>query len=166
MPFSTDVRLPRRVDVSFPDLCCGCLRERPGDRYAVKARRFSWWELVFAWLWLTRRPVHCEVPMCTDCLSRASRLRWLRRFVLLLCLAAGVALLIWVVPSRGTARGTRRLIGLGMAALCVLPWGIWHMVRPPLFDVTVGKDHVDYEFANARYADAFRRANERPAGLP
>lgn len=165
MPLSTDVRLPRDHQALFPDACCVCLRERPGDRYAVTGRRWTLAELMFPWLWLARRPVRCEVPVCTPCLRTISRRRWRQRGLYVLCGAGAIGLLMLFAPRDGP-RSSRRLLQIAIGFGAFLPAIVWGMVRPPAFDLTVGAGHVDYEFASAAYAELFRAANGRVRSGP
>jgi hypothetical protein len=45
--------------------------------------------------------------------------------------------------------------------LAVAPLWLWMAFHPLAVDLTVAKDHVEYEFAQARYARAFLAANPR-----
>ena len=42
----------------------------------------------------------------------------------------------------------------------MFPYFVWSVLRPPLFDMTVKKDVVDYEFADRGYAALFWQANQ------
>ena len=41
-----------------------------------------------------------------------------------------------------------------------LPYIVWSVFRPPLFDLTVRAELVEYEFASEEYARRFVEANE------
>jgi fatty acid desaturase len=159
MPMSTDVRLPRDKVPVFPDACCACGAAKPGDTVEWKGRRVRLAELLFPWLWFFGKRAVVKVPVCAACRPRvlATR-RWL---AVLLVVAIGLAM-AFVFPlakSFGFGRKTTKVIVLAMVVVVLLPYFLWSVLHPPAFDITVGKDHVDYEFASREYALRFRDAN-------
>jgi len=159
MPLAVEIRLPRTHSPVFPAVCCACLAERPGDELRVVGRFSSWWELLFPWLWFVRKPVRLRAPACPDC--RAAAL-WQRRgrFLVLVAMVA-IALFVvdpWVRDAELT-RQWKKLARLGAVAVLLVPVIGWWTVRPPVFDVTVAKDHVAYEFRHAEYARRFQAMN-------
>jgi hypothetical protein len=170
VPLATDVRLPRDHVPVFPAVCCGCLAAGPRELLRIGARRLSWWEWVFPWLWLTQRRAHAEVPACGPCLQRWRRRWWVVRAAAALLLAVGLACALWLRPGDGLSRGWRRLVGGCFVALFALPVFLWALFRPPIAALTVEPDHVDYEYASAAHAERFRQLNRleplrsRPGG--
>jgi hypothetical protein len=76
-----------------------------------------------------------------------------------------IAVLAFVLPGPGSLRGWMRLAAMAMVLAFLVPAGAWAAFHPPWVGLTVGRDQVDYEFANARYAELFRAANaRRPLG--
>ena len=63
------------------------------------------------------------------------------------------------VRDADLSRQWMKLARLGAAAVVLIPVIVWWTLRPPVFDVTVAKDHVDYEFRNAEYARRFQVMN-------
>ena len=159
MPLSTDVSLPRDAEAVFPPRCVGCLSDRP-ELVTFHGSRFTWGRVFFFWLWLLRKRVRCEVPICSDCRPAVRR----RKFVELLLLvgvASGVVVTIYPwLQTLDLGRQGSKLIALAAVLVGWLPYIVWSIFRPPLFDLTVGEDLVDYEFANADYAERFVEANE------
>ena len=159
MPLSTDVTMPKDVDAVFPPLCVGCLSDRPG-LVAFHGSRFTWGRVFFAWLWLLRKRVRCEVPICDGCRPAVSRRKWVE-LLLLVGVASGVGVMIFPwVQSLDLGRQWSRLIVLAAVLLGWLPYIVWSVFRPPLFDLTVRAELVEYEFASEEYARRFVEANE------
>jgi len=159
MPFSTDVRLPRAAVPVFPEACCACGLERPGDRVAYKARRIRWAELFMPWLWFFGQRVTVDVPVCAACRPRVVSGRFWRTAatwaVLIVCLWF---LYPWV-KSFGLPRTATKVVAMVVVLLGMAPVLVLVALRPPPFDLTVGDGHVDYEFASADYARRFADAN-------
>ncbi len=159
MPLAAEVRLPRDHVPVFPDRCCACGRPRPGDVLPVARRRAAPWELLLPWVWFLRRPFRCAAPFCPPCRSDALRQRRIRLLALVaVVVAAAVVLGPWI-KSFGWNRQWTRLLQLGSLAAIVLPIGMWWAIRPPVFDITVTRDGIDYEFRDADYARDFAAAN-------
>ncbi|MEC7724394.1 MAG: hypothetical protein VYD05_02690 [Planctomycetota bacterium] len=159
MPLSTDVTMSRDVEAVFPPLCVGCLSDRPG-LVAYHGSRFTWGRVFFAWLWLLRKRVRCEVPICDGCRHAVHRRKWVE-LLLLVGVASGVVAMIFPwVQSLDLGRQWSRLIVLAAVLLGWLPYIVWSVFRPPLFDLTVRAELVEYEFASEEYARRFVEANE------
>lgn len=166
MPLASTVRLPRDVEPVVPDHCCACLRERPGDEYELRHKRSSLWHYFFPWLLLGERTVRRRVRMCSECRLATIRMRrWRGAGILLVAALAVVAVAGWM-PLGASNRQWRKILVLVVAAVALAPLVAWQVLRPPPFDLTVGKDSIEYEFANARYAELFRAANAPPALPP
>lgn len=159
MPFSTDVRLPRAAVPVFPDACCACGRDKPGDHVLYKARRFLWAELLMPWLWFVSKRVTVDVPVCSGCRPRVVSGRFWGTVLLWGVVLAGIALTYPWVKSFGLGRSATKIVCALAVLVVTLPFWIMLALRPPPFDLTVGDDHVDYEFASATYARRFAEAN-------
>jgi fatty acid desaturase len=168
MPLALDVTLPRDVAPVFPDACCACGRDQPGDSVTIKGRRINWAELFLPWLWFFGKRVRVTVPVCAACRPRllASR-RW-NNLILVVNLVAACAVAMPLAKSFGFARGTTRMLSLAFVFVGALPWLLWTLFHPVLFDITVHKETIDYEFAHRGYAIEFFAANDRAtsADLP
>ena len=68
-------------------------------------------------------------------------------------LVAAIAL-PWL-DTLGLTRDMKRLVGGIAVMLGSTPVLVWWAMRPPVFDLTVGKATVDYEFASRGYAARF-----------
>lgn len=159
MAFSTDVRMPRAAVPVFPDACCACGREKPGDLVAYKGRRVAWAELFLPWLWFFGKRVTVEVPVCAGCRPRVVSGRFWRTILLLAVVVFAVWLAYPWVKSFGLGRSATKIVGALAVLGITLPFWILLGVKPPPFDLTVGDDHVDYEFSSATYARRFAEAN-------
>ena len=159
MPLATEVRLPRAQLPVFPDQCCACQKPRPGDVLVVSRRLWSWWELLFAWLWFARKPFRCEAPACPPCRLAALRERRWQAFAVVVVVSLAVFVVAPWVQAHGVTRGWRKLVTLGTVLVVSAPIVVWMTCRPLVFDITVGKRHVTYEFRDRRYADLFRSVN-------
>jgi hypothetical protein len=165
MPRASIIRLPLDQRIAWPDCCCACLTPQPGDRYELLVRRWSVLDFVLPWFALRRQGVRPAVPMCSRC--RPSILRWKRgRGALILGVAAAafVAVLVWVpFDTFGLGQRWRPFLGMAVALVAVSPLLVWQYLRPPVFDVSVGRDQITFAFANARYAELFRSTNQLAA---
>lgn len=159
MPLSTDVRLPRPAVPVFPDACCVCCREKPGDVVAYKGRRFRWAELLLPWLWFFGKRVRLDVPVCSGCRPQVLSGRFWRTVVLLVALGVGIWFTFPWVKSFGFGRSATKWLSIGLLFVEMVPVLLWWVLRPPPFDLTVEAEHVDYEFASADYAERFADAN-------
>lgn len=160
MAFSIDVKLPRDVVPVFPDACCGCGRAQPGDSVTVKGRRIRWAELFLPWLWFVSKRVHVTVPTCAGCRPRVLASRRWNTLIMIVNLAIAVPFALPLAKSCGFGRGTTKILGLAFAFVGLAPYVVWSILRPPVFDITVFKDRIDYEFGYRPYAVDFYNANE------
>jgi hypothetical protein len=156
---SIDVRLPRGTTPVFPDACCACGRERPGDTLVFRGRRIHLAELFMPWLWFFGKREQVAVPVCGGCRPLMSGGRRWRLVVLIVALAVAIPLVDHGVKLLVLGRGTKRLVTLLGEFVALTPLLLWWVFHPPVFDITVGKDHVDYEFASRGYAERFLAAN-------
>ncbi len=159
MPLSTDVCLPRDATPVFPDFCCACDAPRPGSSFDVKGRRVHWTELWMPWLWFFGQRVTVTVPVCAGCRPQAVAGRRWRTVVMLVWLCIVAAIALPYLDTLGLTRGMKRFVS-GLALLVgAAPVIVWWVVRPPVFDLTVGKATIDYEFASRGYAVRFLARN-------
>ena len=99
------------------------------------------------------------VPVCAGCRPQAVAGRRWRAVVMLAWLAVVAAFVLPWVKAFGFSRGVTRFLG-GIALLVgAAPVLVWWVVRPPAFDLTVGKNSIDYEFASVDYGRRFRARN-------
>jgi hypothetical protein len=154
MPTSHDVRLARDVVARFPDRCVRCGAPEPGHtwRHAGRSLGLSW---LFP-LALGRR-VAVDVPACHACEERLAAQRFRRRVVDTALVVAGVAVAFALVDDDATP--WRKALGFALALAFVLPALVHHALRPAPYDLTVGSDHVDHEFADPQYARDFAELN-------
>jgi len=159
MGLSTDISMPRDVEPVFPPMCARCLSDRPG-LVTFYGSRFSWGQVWFVWLWLLRKRVRCEVPICDDCRPAVKRRRGLELLLLVGVTASVVVTIHPWLDQLDLGRQWNKLIVLASVVVGLLPYLIWSVFRPPVFDLTVKEDLVEYEFANEAYAQRFFDANE------
>ena len=159
MPMSTDIHLPRELEPSFPACCCRCLAPDADHTARFSAMRFSWWQVVFVWCWWSRKRIRHEVPCCGACRAAIRRRKWLEVIVFTSLVAASLVIMMPWLKSIGANRQWQKLGVFGGALVCWIPFLAWCVLRPPAFDMTVGDDHVTYEFANADYARMFAARN-------
>jgi len=156
---STDVILRQRQEPVFPAVCCRCLSDDPDETLKFSARRFSWWQVFFIWIWWLRKPVRLEVPCCSGCRPIMRRRRWLELVVYIGLAALSFAVVMPWLKSIGASRQWQKIgVFLGVMVLGV-PFFFWAVTHPPAFDMTVREDEVEYEFANTDYARLFADAN-------
>lgn len=163
MALATDVRLERGATPAFPDVCCRCLRPQPEDVLVVRGRRSSWLALLVPWAGLAGRVERHEIPVCAECRAAAGRQRWRHRGIVIANLAVAIVVLVPLVERLGLERTWRKPIFVGGALLALAPAVLWIVFHPPVVDLTVAGDHVQFEFANADYARRFAAANGLPA---
>ncbi len=159
MPFSVDVALPKVIEPSFPPVCVGCREEAPRTM-RFRGSRFSWAELLFVWLWLFRKREQRDVPVCEACRPVVRRRRWLEAGLLVAATWLAMHFLYPWLKEQDLGRQWNKLILLAVVFAAMFPYFVWSVLRPPLFDMKVKKDVVDYEFADRGYAALFWHANQ------
>jgi hypothetical protein len=159
MPFSTGVRLPKAQVPLFPPLCVGCRFENPPAVVTLWSVASTWWAFfvpLLALFWSQVAKV--RAPFCRSC---AWRLR-LRRLASAAIFIAVIAIAIYF--TKGLFPKAHRLIQKvvsGAACLVgLLPFLIWHIVRPPAITVDPQGDDVVYEFRDWVYAHEFAELNQ------
>jgi hypothetical protein len=155
MPLSTDIRLPKDREPVFPEHCCRCFADEPEHTLRFSASRFSWSQLFFFWVWLFRKSVKHDVPVCDGCRGKVRRRKWLEWLLYIVVVGAAVVLMQPWLKSMELSRQWQKIALIGGVFVCALPVILWSVLRPPAFDMTVGEDHIEYEFANLRYAMLF-----------
>lgn len=156
---STDIRLPKEQEPVFPPQCCRCLAEEPEHMVRFSASRFSWAQLFFFWVWLFRKRVRHHVPICAKCRTPVRWRKFVEVVVLITVVWLAVAIVVPWIKSFGLNRQWQKLATYGGAFVFAIPYILWWVFRPPAFDMTVGDDYVEYEFANGRYARRFAESN-------
>lgn len=155
MALSTDVTLPRDVEPEFPDSCVGCGLDAPGRTWSFAQRTSSW--LGLFGLWIGRRHV-VQVPCCADC---EATLRTLHRKRFVWTVVVTIVALIAIMPAlQYLDRPFRKPAAVVLVLVALSPTILMELFRPPAFDLFVRRDTVDYEFADAGYAQAFHALNE------
>lgn len=156
MASATIVRLPRAAVPVFPDACCACGRDKPGDYVAYKARHDRW-ELFMPRLLFKR--IAIAVPVCGGCRLRVVSGRLLRSLLLVTTLCLAFWFLYPWVESFGLGRSTTRVATVLVVLATLAP--VLRLVTwwPPPFDLAEESDYVDYEFASPAYARRFAEAN-------
>lgn len=154
MGMSTDIRLPRASNASFPPECIACRAPTFEEHLRFSGRTWSWAGLVLPTL--GNRFV-VEVPCCEDCARRLRRQRRLRAATFL---TATVVLMFVVLPFYADlAPSIRRTVGIATLLLLLAPYFVFEVYFPPPFDLSVQRDVVDYEFADVDYAETFCALN-------
>jgi hypothetical protein len=151
---SYNVTLRRTDAPKFPDTCVICGTDRPGTVWKLKEAVSSWWNWVTPFSFDSHT---VEVPACAAC----RRKQKIRRYALYsFLIIAGIGASILIVRWLAIGRGVRRLVVLGIVLAVAFLFGLIRVFFPaPPFDLTVHKRTVDYEFANAAYAEAFAALN-------
>jgi hypothetical protein len=158
VPLSIDVTLPKDAAPEFPSVCVGCCAQT--SRFMrFRGSRFAWAELLFVWSWLFRKREKRDVPVCSSCRPVVRRRRWLEAGLLVAATWPAVSLLYPWLKEHDLGRQWNKLILLAVVFAAMFPYYVWSVLRPPLFDMTVRKDMVEYEFATRRYAEQFLLAN-------
>ena len=78
---------------------------------------------------------------------------------MIMIIAAGVMFFIWPRLDEIVNLELRKWVAMGLILLCSTPYFLWEVIFPAPIDVTAYKDSVDYEFADARYAEDFADLN-------
>ncbi len=154
MPTSTDINLPKSEKPKFPDKCVSCGMEKPGSTYRAFTHAIGWWTWVF---WSFGPRFTAEVPACDTCKSQMRRQWWLRFFMNLIFIIAGVliagSLLQWYKGP------FKKWLMMGIAIIFMAPLFLWETFFPKAFDMTATSDSVDYEFRDVEYAAEFLLLN-------
>ena len=155
MALSTDVRLHRDRGPVFPDRCVACGRGQPDASFRIRRRPTRWLSVLTALPGGRRTEVHA--PACAPCVARMTSRRVVSLVVTILLVTLGVFL---ALGALGSYDGPfKKPLGIGGALLALVPWILVEVLWPPVFDITVFRDTVDYEFADADYADEFEAMN-------
>ena len=143
--------MPLDVRPVFPHRCIRCGAE-PTTTYRATTRAIGWWSALFA-----SGPRHeVDVPACKPC---AGKLRWHAHVRLAITIAL-IGLGVWIgFQIFDDASGWRRWAVGGIALATAVPYILWCVVKPPVFDMTAYSESVDYEFADEAYADEFLALN-------
>jgi hypothetical protein len=156
--FSTGVRLSKEQTPAFPPRCVGCDAPEPGFGVTVWTWSVSWWALLTALAFFWAKTAKVRAPFCRPC---AWRLR-LRRLAAAAFFAAAVVLAVYVYSRTFVTlpRLLRKLIAGGVVFVALIPFGLWHVLRPPSLNLIVEGDQVIYEFGRRTYAFDFAVQND------
>ncbi|MEC7564505.1 MAG: hypothetical protein VX738_02380 [Planctomycetota bacterium] len=162
-----DVVMPLDVEVEFPNICIGCGADSPTAKIKGSANAGGYINLVTPFL--SRKKV-VYAPACAAC--RKSH-RWsaeLLEVVLLLSVVGMVALLYFLVNSVDALQplvdSVPKFIGkrAGMIIALIVIGPIWFIlnkrIKPPLFEMDIITDGVEYKFRDAKYASKFKELNQ------
>ena len=153
MPLSIDVTLPASQRPVFPRRCLRCGGPKPEPmRFATTS--IGWW---VALLIPFGRKIRVRVPVCRSCWPSVLRQRWFRRLGFWLFAVFGIFAALYL--RGGAASFFESYVAVGIVGGCMIPWFIWTVVSPPVFDMTARAKTIEYEFRNADYAEAFAQAN-------
>lgn len=139
----------------FPPACVACGADEPTETLRYARRTQSWLNLLWFYFGARHR---VDVPCCSPCRTRLKRQRFMRGlwfFVALLLAVSIVVPLYSDLPS-----GTRRLVGIATVIAVLSPIFVYEVVFPRPFDISVHRDSVNHEFADAEYAAWFLALNE------
>jgi hypothetical protein len=147
MATSIDVILPKDYNPKFPNKCVVCQGLPTSTVNLMLSAPFYH---LFKWK-------RTAVPICSACKFQFLWQRWSRRII---ALAIGIVLILYLAPYfEGWPRLTRKLAIVGLGTLGLLPYALFEMYRPRIFDITANWDNIDYEFASETYAAEFRELN-------
>src|SRR5262245_12730021 len=155
MRLSTDIRLPKNVTPIFPRRCIYSDRENPDSEAFVMASSIGG---MLVWVpppffFSGRR---YRVPFFKEYRARFFA-RTLGRKAITFAL---VLLALWFAADLLSRTHLRVLNLIGIILGTWAAWAGLEVVLPQRFDVTVGSDWIDYEFASAEYAAEFLQLNE------
>ncbi len=157
---STSVTLDVTRNARFPDRCILCGHQGPGDSLELSASPDA------NWRWLFRKPAArtIQVPACTTCYELMSRQRQLRRWGVVIALAAAVVLYgVLLICYRGPLLNVIRSGGL---VFFLLPYFVWEAIFPLPISVTATRTSITYSFEYDVYAIEFTRLNRSPDSEP
>ena len=155
MPLSTDVSLPREHVARYPERCVRCGMDNEGNYLRIWTHTLGWWTYLF---WAFGKGFTTSPPVCRDCVWRV-RLQRNGGFILIIINAVAVMFFIWPRLNEIVIAELRKWVAMGLILLCSTPYFLWEVIFPPPIDITAYKDSVDYEFADARYAEDFADLN-------
>lgn len=161
MQSTTTIRLPRGIEPTFPNRCVLSDLPDPDTRVSIIANQYMLWSagpvaLIRGWTRI-RAPIR-----------RAYKLHfYLQAFGREVLLAVGViigtAIGFWmmVAVTADSAGPTERSIAGTAGGLMGCIPAIWFArSHPPRFDVSIGRDWIDYIFSSADYGEEFARLNQ------
>lgn len=147
MPLSTDVRVPRDLEVRFPSRCVGCGEDPAGGTWRVTGRTASWLSLVTPWI---GRRFAIDVPCCDRCRPGLARARRRRAWgSALATLGVTLAALVLLDPEPGP---WRRPLVVAVVVVALVPTLVYEALHPHAFDLHVRRRDVDLEFRDPQLA--------------
>ena len=157
MALSTDVTLPKEVDPCFPDRCIVC-DGKPDSSIKVARNSLNVFLVFLLPLLYLFGWSRVEVPICGGCKRRFRFQRWGREFIMLGLMFVAV----WLIMPHFSdwSEFTKKVVVGCLVLVAVIPWVVFEVFWPRVFDVTAKRDVVDYEFADFDYACEFHELNE------
>ena len=98
-----------------------------------------------------------QLPACVGCGKRLRMQRWLRNALTWVLVIAAVSFVYPYVQHFEVV--TRRIVGGGLALLCLMPYVLFEVFWPRHFAVTFRTPVIEYEFSREDYAASFADAN-------
>ena len=156
-PFRSTAHLPKGFAPALPRRCVRCFADAPDRRVTLWTMSSTWWALLFPIVMLFSKTTRTTFPACRGCSWRI-RFRRMASFAIMLALMLAAAALVtrWL-PA--WYRPLRRLAGVGICLVMLLPWAAWEAWLPPAVRLTLEGDTVEYEFRNIEFAVEFRMLN-------
>ena len=156
MPLSTDVRLPKDVIPIFPRRCVYSGEENPDMEVSVIANSLGALTslfLPFLYMFCWRR---VRVPILRRYRARFYLQRYGRGLATLILVVLALVVFAPMVDRTSPYRKWK-MLGLIMAAFS--PWIAFETFWPQRVEVTTRRGWIDYEFADADYAEEFAELN-------
>lgn len=161
-----DVRLPRDVLAEFPNRCIGCGAHSPTAKIKGLARAGGSLNLLTT---LFSRKVVAFAPACTSCRKAHRWSTELLEATLLLAMVGVMGLLYYLIHSMNALQpivnGVPKFIGkrLGIIVALIVVGPFWYTlhkrIKPPLFEMDISPEGVEYKFRDAEYANDFEELN-------
>ena len=162
-----DVVLPRDVEAEFPDRCIGCGADSPTAYIKGFARAGGAFNLLTTLF--SRKVVACA-PVCASCRKAHRWSTELLEAALVLGAVGVMALLHYLIHSMNAlepiVNAVPKFIGkrLGIIVALILVSPFWYLlhkrIKPPLFEMEISPEGVEYKFRDAEYANDFEELNQ------
>ena len=162
-----DVVLPRDVEAKFPDRCIGCGADSPTAKIKGFARTGGAFNLLST---LFSRKVVAFAPACTSCRKAHRWSTELLEAALLVAMVGVIALLHYLIHSMNALepivnampKFISKRLGIIVALISVGPiWYLLHKrIKPPLFEMDISPEGMEYKFRDAEYANDFEELNQ------
>ncbi len=155
------------MEAEFPDRCIGCGAESPTAKVKGLARGGGAINMLIPFL---SRKVVAYAPACTSCRKAHRWSTELLEAALVVAVVGAIALLYYllhlvnalqpIVDAIPKFIGKR--LGIIVALILVLPiWFTLHKrIKPPLFEMDISSEGVEYKFRDEKYANDFEKLNQ------